>query len=339
MAINDKPVFTAGQKLTPEQIAKLKAGEYTGKFAPGVDFRVNQVQRGTSVGADAEFMDDPTGAGTTLYYQARNASNFGGNDVTDVWDKDGNYLGTSSGMGELRGLATIVASALGGAYVNGGFGAESAVGGAGGGMSGLDLAAIDAGAGATNVGSQIASTAGMTAAEQASMMAANGMTDVEIANVLGGQIGSDLTGTGMNAIANGGTIADGANSFRPSQNYGDGLTGSQTTVYDKVIDVTGSGTMANALATNPAVADGLVKTAEVVSSLSDANSVKNASDAANSGNKGGSNSMNWLDVINTAVGIYGVAKAGENSSDATDAMQNVANGQMALNQEALNWYK
>lgn len=230
--------------------------------------------------------------------------------------------------GDARGIAMVLASALGAQYVPGD-----------GGMSGLDMAAIDAGAGATNVGTQLATTTGMTAAEQASMMAANGMTDVEIANVLGGQIGSDLTGTSMNAIANGSTIADGTNSFRPSQNYGEGLTGNQTTVYDKTMDLTGSGTLANTLASNGTVADGIVNVADGISTLSDVNSVKNASDAANSGNKGGSNSMNWLDVINTAVGIYGVAKAGENSSDATDAMQNVANGQMALNQEALDWYK
>lgn len=230
--------------------------------------------------------------------------------------------------GDARGIAMVLASALGAQYVPGD-----------GGMSALDMAAIDAGAGATNVGTQLATTTGMTAAEQASMMAANGMTDVEIANVLGGQIGSDLTGTGMNAIANGGTVIDGTSSFKPSANYGDGLTGSQTTVYDKTMELTGSGTLANSLSSNPAVADGIVNVADGLSTLSDVNSVKNASDAANSGNKGGSNSMNWLDVINTAAGIYGMAQAGQNSSDATAAMQNVANGQMALNKEALDWYK
>lgn len=226
--------------------------------------------------------------------------------------------------GDARGIAMVLASALGAQYVPGD-----------GGMSGLDMAAIDAGAGATNVGTQLATTTGMTAAEQASMMAANGMTDVEIANVLGGQIGSDLTGTSMNAIANGGTVIDGTSSFKPSANYGDGLTGSQTTVYDKTMELTGSGTLANSLSSNPAVADGLVTTGDTLSNLSDLNTVKNA---ANSGN-GGSKDMNWLDVINAAAGIYGVVKAGENSGDALDAQKALANNQLTLNQEALDWYK
>jgi hypothetical protein len=352
MAINDKPMFTAGQRLTPEQLAQMLAlrsapssrmmggdaesmvysdgsGSLPGKFGPSISFDPAQVIRGTGVGPDAEYMNDPSGAGRWLITQARNVSNFGGNDVADVWDQEGNYMGTASGMGDLRGLATIAAMAVGGAYFNDGGMSSS--------MNGLDAAAIDMGAGATNVGTQLATTTGMTAAEQASMMAANGMTDAQIAQTLGGQVGADLagTGTGMNAIANSGTLADGAGNFRPSANYGDGLTGSQTTVYDKVMEVTGNGGIANALSSNGTVADALVTGGETLSNLSDLNTVKNA---ANSGN-GGSKDMNWLDVINAAAGIYGVVKAGENSGDALDAQKALANNQLTLNQEALDWYK
>lgn len=57
--------------------------------------------------------------------------------------------------------------------------------------------------------------------------------------------------------------------------------------------------------------------------------------ATNAGIKG----MNWLDVVNTAATVYGITKAGDASSDATDAAKTVADRQLDLNEESLNWFK
>jgi hypothetical protein len=180
MAINTDPLFSFGQNLTPEQLAQMQAlkspltstmnadgipewsgggGSLPGKFGPSISFDPAQVIRGTGVGPDAEYMNDPSGAGTWNIYQPRNISNWGGSDVTGVWNDDGTWSGYSSGMTDLRGLGIIAASAVGGAYMNGGFGDPSSS------MGALDLAAIDAGAGATNVGTQLGTTAAELGAE------------------------------------------------------------------------------------------------------------------------------------------------------------------------------
>lgn len=177
MAINNDPLFAFERNLTQEQLAQMLAlkspltsqmnsdgyldwsgggGSLSGKWGPSITFNPAQVNRTTSVGPDAEYMNDPSGAGTWGIYQPRNISNWGGSDVTGVWNEDGTWNGYASGMTDLRGLATILAMAAGGAYTNGGFGDPSS------GMSALDLAAIDAGAGATNVG-----TAGALGSEAA----------------------------------------------------------------------------------------------------------------------------------------------------------------------------
>ena len=200
MAINTAPTFKPGQKLTPEQIKQMMAlaqnpqrsGSMDGKFGAQIVFDPRQVQRGTSVGADAETMADPTGAGRYLISQPRNVSSMGGSDVSDVWDGDGNYLGTSSGATDLRGLANLVATSVGSYYAQG-----LMTGGEGGGLSGLDAAALDMGAGATNVGSQLATTAGTTAAgTSAATLGGEAAIDAAIAN---GGLGSTVADVGLNA--------------------------------------------------------------------------------------------------------------------------------------------
>lgn len=230
MAINNNPIFKPGQKLTPEQLKQMLAlrndpqfvsegdagpvmtsrgGSVPGKFGPGIAFVPAQVTRGTGVGADAEFMADPSGAGRWLISQPRNTSTWGNNDTTDVWDEQGNYVGTSTGQTAARGLATVLASAAGGAYANGGFGTGSLSGGGlsgldaamvdvansgslqagnfattGGSLSGLDMAALDAGAGATNV------VDGLAGLDAAALDAGAGATNV----------GTDLSGLDAAAL-------------------------------------------------------------------------------------------------------------------------------------------
>lgn len=190
MAINTNPTFAPGQRLTPEQLAQMLAlrndpqfvsegdagpvmtsrgGSVPGKFGPGIAFDPAQVTRGTGVGADAEVMADPSGAGRWLISQPRNTSTWGNNDTTDVWDEQGNYVGTSTGQTAARGLATVLASAAGGAYANGGFGAGSLSGGAtagttaASGMSGSELASfLEANGGALAPGGEVAAGYGTT---------------------------------------------------------------------------------------------------------------------------------------------------------------------------------
>lgn len=186
MAINTNPMFTPGQRLTQEQLAQMLAlrqapqllqegdagpvyspagGMMPGKFGPIVSWDASQVLRGTGVGADAEYMDDPSGAGRWLISQPRNVSTWGNNDTTDTWDEQGNYLGASSGQTGLRGLATVLAAAAGGAYANGGLGAaETATTAASsGGMTLAEQAAfLEANAGALAPGAEVAAGYGTT---------------------------------------------------------------------------------------------------------------------------------------------------------------------------------
>jgi hypothetical protein len=176
MAINTDPLFSFGQNLTPEQVAQMqglrdtpqqrwetesgtilgaRGGSLPGRFGPRIGFTPNQVNRGTGVGADAEFMDDPTGAGVWRITQPRNISTWGGNDVSGVWKEDGTWDGWSSGMTDLRGLGIIAASAVGGAYMNGGFGdpssATAATGAAGNTMSAAEQSLMNGGGYATDL--------------------------------------------------------------------------------------------------------------------------------------------------------------------------------------------
>lgn len=95
-----------------------------------------------------------------------------GQDVAHVYDMNGNPAGVSSGDSTALGLAKFIAAsaaAYGGVNALGGNAATS------GSLSGLDAAAVDMGAGATNIGGTAAgaSTSGMSLAEQAAFLEAN----------------------------------------------------------------------------------------------------------------------------------------------------------------------
>lgn len=183
MAINDNPMFAPGQRLTQEQLARMLAlahdpqliqqgdggeqwsargGSMPGKFGPTISWDPTMVQQGT--GESMQMVADPNGAGRWLIAQPRNVSTWGNNDTTDVWDGEGDYVGPSSGQTGLRGLATVLAAAAGGAYANGGFGAAQGAGAAT--TSGMTLAEqaafLEANAGALAPGGQIAAGYGTT---------------------------------------------------------------------------------------------------------------------------------------------------------------------------------
>lgn len=197
MAINTNPTFKTGQKLTPEQLKALLAlrdngsqyGETTGD-AGGQRYDINQWSMPGKFGATVS--RDPQ-TGKTLIYQPRNVSTWGGNDTADVWDEQGNYVGTSSGEGELGGLLRhVVIPAIGGAVASQYAGAASASGGADAATSaawangagrGLDtVSAVGGGAGGTAGGLG----AGTLSTE--SLGAIDGLSLAKVGTALGGSI-------------------------------------------------------------------------------------------------------------------------------------------------------
>jgi len=182
MAVNNDPLFAFERNLTQEQIAQMLAlrnnpqqrwdtpngtilsergGALPGQFGPEIRFDPRQVQRGTSVGADAEYMDDPTGAGDWGISQARNISNFGNNDFSGTWDENGNWTGYNSGMTGGRMVGNLGMMAAGGAYTNGGFGDPGSAGALG--MPTAEQASfLEANAGAFAPGGEVAAGYGST---------------------------------------------------------------------------------------------------------------------------------------------------------------------------------
>ena len=221
MAINQNPYLAFERDLTPEQLAEMTAltkrwteptsqtrwndgGEYTisnpgfyggklsdDKFSPYLNWIPNYI--GTGSGENFSTEIDPSGAG---YWgpisQPANISTWGRSDRTGTWDPNtGKWLGYQTESTGLRDFANFVGTAA--AMYFGG----QALAGAGGG-----------GAAAGGAGAAAGGTGGMTAAEQAAMMAANGMSDAEIIAALGaeGATSAGLMGVGGGAAAGGTTL-------------------------------------------------------------------------------------------------------------------------------------
>lgn len=143
MAINNNPLLAPGENISEELLKQILSGSIAGsKFSPGLTTVYDYIMQGTGDGGDMA----PTN-GRQMIYQPRNVSTWGGNDTADVWDAQGNYLGTNSGATDARSLARLAAMAAGGYY-----GGQALGAGPGEGLAGWDAAMVDAGAGATNVG-------------------------------------------------------------------------------------------------------------------------------------------------------------------------------------------
>lgn len=124
-----------------------------------------------------------------------------GGNLGDYWDTTGKYLGTydalNGGGGEFnKAVALMAAGYFGGGALADAYGA--------------------AGAG------------GMSASQQAAMMAANGMTDAEIAAALGGTVGQGLTGAGIGTGA--ATAGTGAGLWEAAKTLGSGAVDAIKTV-------------------------------------------------------------------------------------------------------------
>lgn len=135
MAMNDNPYFSPGRNIDPDQlrlwIESLVGAGYDpqqGKFGPSLSR--TPILQDVGVGDASSQID--TGRTEDYIYQPRNVSTWGGNDVADVWDRQGNYLGASSGATDLRSLARLAGTAAAGyygaQYLNGAGGASAAGG-------------------------------------------------------------------------------------------------------------------------------------------------------------------------------------------------------------------
>lgn len=177
--------------LTPEQLKRLLAlvqgsagtsnnsadfGQWTGTGdLAGYTVDRRRDVTGTSPNGPDTFSDP-----RTRIYQSTGSSKWKTDGETaNVWDDQGNYIGPSSGDSTELGLAKFIAASVGGYYGAGAInGAGAAAGGAAGG------------------GTQATFTANDVA-----MMAANGMTDAQIAVAVGPEAASGLglagPGTGM----------------------------------------------------------------------------------------------------------------------------------------------
>lgn len=235
MAINKNPYLPFERDLTPAQLAEMQAlqtrwvapvttwteggeteltpGHYGGdlntdRFSPSAYWVPEMVTRG--MGENIEQVPDPSGAGRWEYRQDANRSTWGNSDRTGLWDANGRWRGYDTNSTGLRNLANFAATAA--AMYAGG----QALAGAGG-----------AGAG----GAAGSGAAGMTTAEQVAMMAANGMTDAQIAAALGtqGAQAAGLAGVGGGAAAAGTTAAGAAAPAAGGAGAATGLAGAAKT--------------------------------------------------------------------------------------------------------------
>lgn len=237
MAINQKPYLAFEADLTPEQLAEIQAltyrwteptsqtrwndgGEYTvgdpgfyggklsdDKFSPYLNWIPNYIDTGSGENFSTEI--DPSGAGYWgAISQPANISTWGRSDRTGTWDPNtGKWLGYQTESTGLRDFANWVGT------MAAMYGGVSAIGAAGSG------AAAAGGAG------------GMTAAEQAAMMAANGMSDAEIIAALGaeGATSAGLMGVGGGAAA-GGVAAAGGGTAAGGGAVGPGISSGGSTI-------------------------------------------------------------------------------------------------------------
>lgn len=223
----------SANKIPPDILRRLLAGEDVPGYV--VDKRPVQVQRGTGYGVDAEFMNDPSGAMTTLIYKTTGRNTWKSNgDTAEVYDADGNFVGVSSGDSNALSLAKFIASSVAAGYgANYANGLEAA--GAGGGMGTAESAAfLEANAGALAPGGEVAAGYGSSWGVGADGIIGSGATMSSSGASLSGAedlVGGDLVdmtadgvqfgGGGEEAVGNG--LKTNASSFGP--NYSNAAAG------------------------------------------------------------------------------------------------------------------
>lgn len=209
----------------------------------------------------------------------------------------------AAGVGSL-GAAETGVTALGSAW------SPSALGltGAAGGGYAAELAALGSAlpgavGGGAALGGLAAAGAGGGAAT--SVLPAVSVTGTSAgAGAAGGLSSSQLAGLGATAA--------GAGSFTPSQNYGEGMNGLQTSAYDKTLGLTGSTDLANTAANS-----------DLMSSIWKSPTTKSLADMFSSL---GSNT-GWLDLLKGGMSLYQSSQMAKNGTPSPAAQ--IANSQLA----------
>lgn len=343
MAINTSPMFRAAQALTADQLRSMLALRDNGPQsrtqtgdAGGASEAVNQWSMPGKFGA--VITRDPA-TGKTLIYQARNASTWGGNDTSDVWDEQGNYLGTSSGESELGGFARhVVLPAIGGAVASqyaGAANAGSASASAAAPTATVSAESLGAIQGLSDLGMGGMSTAATSAALPTAAVGAETLGAIPGLAELGTSIAPVASGTGAATAA--GTGAAGLSSLDKAamygaDAYGAGMTGAQTSVFDGVLGATGSTTLANVAASNPSVAAGLDTLASGATTAAKTLAGNGGADA------GTLTTKNWVDLAKAGVTAGSLlAGSGGDGSDGAQARANsVSDAQLQGMQFALD---
>jgi hypothetical protein len=197
-----------------------------------------------------------------------------GQDKAAVYNMDGTFAGYSSGDSEALSLGKFIAGSVGGYYGAGALNAAAGTGAAAGAGAG-SLATTDIGIGAAAAGggggAAAATGAGLASADQIALMAANGMTDAEIAAVVGGQAGADLTGSSLAAAGGGLSSVDPRAAVRGAEGYGtEGMTGGETSAFDtglKTAGTTGASEVVDAASKTKTVVDGWDQLAKIGTGL------------------------------------------------------------------------
>lgn len=196
----------ADKSIPPDILRRLRAGEQVDGYT--LDVRPVQVQRGTGVGADAEWMDDPSGATETLIYKSTGSNTWKTDgDTADVFDPDGNFIGVSSGDSNALAATKFIAASVGGYYAAGAADAAMAGGSAAGST-----------AGGTTLG-QVGTAAGKGALVNGGMTAARGgsLSDIAKSAAIGavsGGAGAGGAAMGWNPAVTGAVTGAGTTALR-----------------------------------------------------------------------------------------------------------------------------
>lgn len=197
----------ADKSIPPDILRRLRAGEQVDGYT--LDVRPVQVPRGTGVGADAEWMDDPSGATETLIYKSTGSNTWKTDgDTADVFDPDGNFIGVSSGDSNALAATKFIAASVGGYYAAGAADAAMAGGTAASGTT----------AGGTTLG-QVGTAAGKGALVNGGMTAARGgsLSDIAKSAAIGavsGGAGAGGAAMGWNPAVTGAVTGAGTTALR-----------------------------------------------------------------------------------------------------------------------------
>lgn len=198
----------------------------------------------------------------------------------------------AAGVGTL-GAAETGVSALGSAWSPGALGLT---GGAAAGTSAAELAALGSALPGAVGGGAALGGLGAAAAGGGGGAATSVLPAVSVTGTSAGAAGGLTAGQAATGL---GAAGAGAGTFTPSQNYGEGMNGLQTSAYDNTLGLTGSTDLANAAANS-----------DLMSSIWKSPTTKSLADMFSGM---GSNSS-WVDLLKSGMSLYQASQMSKNGT-------------------------